>query len=326
MPPEVIDHDPTPTPRVSVIIPTLNRATLLPHAVHSVLGQTYIDLELIIVDDGSTDDTQAVIADLVAADARVKTLRHAESQGQPAAFNSGIKVARGEYLSFLDDDDRWLPHKLTGQVTVLDSAPLKVGAVYCWYDWVDADTGRVTRPKERWTHEGDISRYCVAMRQPGCQTMLLIRASAVREVMFDESIAVGNDLDFNLRLSRRCHYRLYPRVAVHISYNHGHTRMTDDLPDTIAYYQRHITVNREELRALPADLAFIYTRIGHMQLLVGDLRGSVEAFLMALRINFWRELFRYIVKAPKMMIALSLRILRRCGARWGERVREAQRR
>ena len=127
-------------PRVSVVIPTYNRAGLLPRAVASVLAQTWTEFELLIVDDHSTDGTPAAIARF--ADGRIRSFRHPRNSGQSKALNTGIGHARGDYLAFLDDDDEWLPGKLAAQVAVLDAAPSGVGLVYCWHDELDEDGRR----------------------------------------------------------------------------------------------------------------------------------------------------------------------------------------
>jgi glycosyltransferase involved in cell wall biosynthesis len=113
-------------PRISVIIPTYNRADLLGDAIASVLAQTYQELEVIVADDGSTDNTASVVANF-GSQVRFLNLPH---RGQPAApRNSALAVATGDYISFLDSDDLYLPHKLALQVPVLDANPT-VGLVY----------------------------------------------------------------------------------------------------------------------------------------------------------------------------------------------------
>ncbi|MFC6990634.1 glycosyltransferase family 2 protein [Haladaptatus sp. GCM10025707] len=94
-------------PTVSVVIPTYNRSEEVTHAIDSVLAQTYDDFELLVVDDGSTDDTEEVVTSY--DDDRVKFIEHEENQGAPAARNTGIEHAEGEYVAFLDSDDEWLP-------------------------------------------------------------------------------------------------------------------------------------------------------------------------------------------------------------------------
>ena len=101
---------------ISVIIPTYNRAKLLPRAVESVLNQTYQDIELIIVDDGSTDDTMEWVRGIKDDRVRYAQLNH---QGACAARNHGISIARGEYIAFQDSDDIWFMDKLEKQLAFL---------------------------------------------------------------------------------------------------------------------------------------------------------------------------------------------------------------
>ena len=111
----------TRPPRVSVVIPTYNRAGTVGRAIASALAQTDQDREIIVVDDGSTDATAAVVARLGDA---VRYVRQ-ENRGVAAARNRGIREARGAYVAFLDSDDEWLPEKLDRQVTVLEREPLQ---------------------------------------------------------------------------------------------------------------------------------------------------------------------------------------------------------
>jgi glycosyltransferase involved in cell wall biosynthesis len=104
-------------PEVSVIIPTHNRSTLLPLTLHSVLRQREVDLEVIVVDDGSGDDTPEFLRRM--DDPRVRALRHEAAQGVSAARNHGIEEARGRWVAFLDDDDLWAPQKLSLQLEAL---------------------------------------------------------------------------------------------------------------------------------------------------------------------------------------------------------------
>jgi glycosyltransferase involved in cell wall biosynthesis len=104
-------------PAVSVIIPTYQRASLVGNAVRSVLSQSYTDREIIVVDDGSTDDTSGVLS--LFGDA-IRVVRQS-NQGLSAARNAGIQASVGHYLAFLDDDDEWMPDRLKVQVALLDA-------------------------------------------------------------------------------------------------------------------------------------------------------------------------------------------------------------
>src|SRR5438128_1621108 len=104
-------------PKVSVVLPTYNRRPLLREAVDSVVGQSFSDWELILVDDGSTDDTRAYFKELT--DPRVSRVFLPHSANRSAVRNAGIARARGEWIAFLDSDDLWAPEKLTRQVEAL---------------------------------------------------------------------------------------------------------------------------------------------------------------------------------------------------------------
>src|SRR3990170_700697 len=93
-------------PKVSVVLPVHNKTESLPAAVASVLGQTFGDFELLIVDDGSSDDLAPILA-LPSRDARIQVIRHGHNRGPAAARNTGIKHAKGDYIAFLDSDDVW---------------------------------------------------------------------------------------------------------------------------------------------------------------------------------------------------------------------------
>ena len=106
-------------PRVSVIIPTFNCARFLERAMQSVFAQTYVDYEMIVVDDGSTDETK----DLIACRGEKLQYLYQTNRGLPSARNLGVSKSSGEFLAYLDADDMWYPHKLERQVAYLDSHP-----------------------------------------------------------------------------------------------------------------------------------------------------------------------------------------------------------
>lgn len=130
----------TQHPLVSVIIPTYNRAALLVETVESVLAQTYPAIEIIVVDDGSTDGTAQV---LEGYRGRVVTLSQS-NQGETVARNAGFRAAHGQYISFLDDDDLILPTKIEKQVRLLETRP-DVGIVYCRYYHIDEKGTRLSK-------------------------------------------------------------------------------------------------------------------------------------------------------------------------------------
>lgn len=108
-------------PEVSVIIPTYNRAASIGDSVNSVLNQTFQNFEIIIVDDGSTDETEVTVSAF--SDTRIKLISHESNKGAATARNTGIRASRGNFIAFLDSDDRWLPDKLKIQTDYLKISP-----------------------------------------------------------------------------------------------------------------------------------------------------------------------------------------------------------
>src|ERR1051325_11615249 len=123
---------------VSTIIPTYNRDELIGRSVQSVLSQTYQLLEVIVVDDASTDDTRDRIETLQQVDPRIQYVRHERNRGAQAARNTGIQAAKGEFIAFLDSDNEWLPQKLERQMPLFSHKADSPAAVYCAYSKVSA--------------------------------------------------------------------------------------------------------------------------------------------------------------------------------------------
>lgn len=187
--------DPAATPLVSVYLPTCDRATLVPRAIESVLHQDHRDLELLVVDDASTDDTPAVLARIAAADGRVRLFRQPRRCGAPAARNVAIRAAAGRYVTGLDDDDQMLPGRISSLLAAFDERYAFVcsGAYLHSGTWIRparATSAEITLADELY---GD---------QAG--TQVLTFTTRMQEVgLFDESMPAWQDYDLWTRLIER---------------------------------------------------------------------------------------------------------------------------
>jgi len=185
------------TPLVSIVIPAYNRAWCLAEAVDSVLAQDFRDFELIVVDDGSADDTPQLLERYGDA---IRVLRR-ENRGVSAARNAGIAAARGGLIAFLDSDDLWLPGKLSRQVAFFTSHP---EALICQTEEVWVRNGRRVNPGKRHLKRGGM------IFEPSLE-LCLVSPSAVmvrrelfeRAGLFDESLPACEDYDLWLRVSCR---------------------------------------------------------------------------------------------------------------------------
>jgi len=182
-------------PRVSVIIPTYNRSDLISEAIRSVLDQHYTDWELIILDDGSTDDTAQVVAEF--GDKVIYIYQ--DNAGEPAARNAGFAASQGEFVSFLDSDDQMLPNNLENLVSLLDAKP-EVSIAYGRYYWFhnDEQIGHLRGP----IFDGQIFQQLLLEETMMIGTALIRRDCVHAIGGFDENIHFQPHWDFYLRLAR----------------------------------------------------------------------------------------------------------------------------
>jgi GalNAc5-diNAcBac-PP-undecaprenol beta-1,3-glucosyltransferase len=211
----VIVNDGATVPLVSVIIPTRNRALLLKRALKSVLSQTYPYLEIVVVDDASTDETRDVVASF--NNGAIRYIRHDNNMGGSAARNAGIRAASGHYISFLDDDDEWEPEKTEAQLKALRQ-----------YDAVLCTSNEHRRGIERYDAREsiDLDDLRKGHFTAGGTSVLMARASVLKETMFDETLPRCQDWDIFIRIAKK--YRIgYINKAL-VRYNEGeHGRISN---------------------------------------------------------------------------------------------------
>lgn len=244
---------PAPNPTFSVVLPTHDRAALLPRAVQSVLRQTLTDFELLIVDDGSQDATPEVTATF--DDPRIRILRRDVPGGAAAARNHGIRHARGELVAFLDDDDEYLPALLEETHEVFAAAP-KTGFTWCGARVVEdgAEGERVTleaiwQPSFR--SRAEAHRAFLINRKVGTSGGLVVRRRCLEKVgLFDEAYRRGEDTDLLVRLSSDFDFAVVPQILIKIHLHRG-PRLTVQGKEMAEAYERLIAKNMEALEADP---------------------------------------------------------------------------
>ena len=192
------------TPLVSVIIPAYNAIDYLAETIETVFSQTFQDFEIVIVDDGSTDDTAKLINQLSQEKPQIKLVSQA-NQGVSAARNTGIRQAQGKYIAILDADDLWEPTKLEQQVNSLENNPT-VGLCYTWTALADSQgqaTGRVIASQA----EGDVWQQLTEMNIVCCGSTPMIRRCCFDDVgFFDENLRFSEDWDMWWRIAAKYHF------------------------------------------------------------------------------------------------------------------------
>jgi len=196
-------------PAVSVIIPTFNRAWCLEETLRSVLDQTFKNFEVIVVDDGSTDGTAALLRQFP----QVRVHRWEDNRGVSAARNWGVEMmARGEWICFLDSDDRWVENKLQVQVAWMQAHP---ECPACYTDEIWIRNGVRVNPKNKHRkYSGDIFRHCL----PLCiisPSSIMMRISILEAIGgFDTDLAACEDYDLWLRLTSRYPVEFIPEKLI----------------------------------------------------------------------------------------------------------------
>ena len=212
------------TSSISVVVPTYNRGAAIEPTLNSVLAQTTPVLEILVVDDGSTDGTGDWVKDHYAHEPRVRVISQSNG-GVAAARNRGLEAVRGEFVAFLDHDDRWHPDKLRLQLELMQQRP-EVGVVYSLWQQVSEDgeiiPGHEARQVEAdWNlPEGEIFFTLIKRNFLISMSVPLVRTALVREVGgFDPATVPCDDYDLWLRLSRKTQFAYVREVLVFYQYH-----------------------------------------------------------------------------------------------------------
>lgn len=293
---------------VSVIIPTHNRAALVGRAVRSALHQSHRDLEVIVVDDGSTDDTPSVIAGF--ADTRVRYIVHTMNKGGGAARNSGIEAADGEYIAFLDSDDEWLPDKLERQIAAFQQSDAAVAAIYTGFAVIDA-AGRVTAVRIP-RHRGVILSELWCANIVRTVSTVVVRRAALRRVGgFDPTLPACQDWDLWLRLAHVYRFDFLPEVLVRYHAS-SFGRITHNAQAVVDGHVRIAEKYLQELDHIPErDRSRQLFTLGRRLILLGGLdAGRARSLGRALLLQALRTrpgtvwmLFRYPAVIPRVLLA-----------------------
>ncbi len=198
------------SPRVTVVIPVYNRRQYVREAIESILRQTYSDFELLVIDDGSSDGTGEVVRSYV--DERVRLMRHERNLGIPRTRNDGVRLARGEYIAFLDSDDVAYPMRLERQVAFLDSHR-DDAAVGAWVSWMNGDGRPISRVKRRPGSSSEIA--ALRLLRSGIEnTASMARTTILRDYPHNEACDVSSDYELWARIAARHKLSNLPEALV----------------------------------------------------------------------------------------------------------------
>jgi len=254
----------SPPMRASVVIPCYNSLRWLPETLDSVLAQTFADFEVVLVDDGGSDDLTGWAAGR--GDDRVRVVRQ-DNAGVSAARNRGIDAARGELIAFCDSDDLWVPAALERMVACFDRDPA-VGLVYGWYDVVDAE-GRPTGRVEAHTHEGQVWDHFVTNNPVAMSASMVPAAVFARlggfEVNRDKFPVDVEDWELWIRIAGSYPVAVVREVLCHHR-RHDSNSSTD--VDSLEAAYRHLLAKVFDGQS-PARMARRPFALAHIEVILG---------------------------------------------------------
>ncbi|MDP3731821.1 MAG: glycosyltransferase family 2 protein, partial [Candidatus Omnitrophota bacterium] len=301
-------------PKVSVIIATYNRAHFICEAIDSALNQTFKDFEIIVVDDGSSDNTREVLEKYGST---IYCIYHQVNKGRAEARNTGIKNAKCEYIAFLDDDDIWLPHKLEEQVAFLDSHP-EIGLVHTFTETVD-EQGHLLKKETKnrfklykkamklgYTYEG-MSRLCVMF----LSTVMARKKCFDKGGIFDSSIPAFEDWDLYLRIA--LYYRIDTITEPLVKYrlHKGQCSISEFISGRIQTSLKHLSLinsGRELCRRGKVSYNF-YMHLVIMYYIASDFTECRKYALQALKLKPF-ALFRSQLGFYLLMMLLPFNFIR----------------
>ena len=274
-------------PEVSVIIPTYNSARFLAESIQSVLHQTFTDFELLVIDDGSTDDTRQVVAQFE-GDLRASYF-HQENRGGAAARNTGIKHSSGRFVAFLDADDLWFPGKLQSQVAVLrensEVSVVHTALVLLQIDNQDREVSRRIHRRPTFRERTLYEELLYEMVITGSASSVIVRRDALDQVgPFDELIRIS-DYDMWQRLAE--HHNFYYLDESLVCIRKHLANMSNDLEMMVENHLRYFQKLSREIPPqyrdhLPRIAIIRFTKMTMALLRRGKLRVACAAGRLAL--------------------------------------------
>ncbi|MEJ2610102.1 MAG: glycosyltransferase family 2 protein [Candidatus Thiodiazotropha sp.] len=312
--------------KVSIIIPTYNYAQFIKESIDSVLLQTYRDFELLIIDDGSTDDTEEIVTEI--RDSRLKYIK-IPNGGVSVARNKGLELAQGEYIAFLDADDKWHPEKLELQVRIFNEYP-EIGLVFT--DFLRFDESEVYK-NSLFSYVPELDTICkdpvldgrgyvitsdtfnalatTKMFATWTQTCL-IRSNKIGSIRFPIGVRLSEDFNFMLRIYEQviAAYISEPLVLVRRHGNNSYSLAEQMLePELITLYDVLGKLKEPKHKiALKTKIAHAWTSIAYHHYWHGSVMYATYAYIRALLLPSRRlNSFLHIISAPMQPIIRKIR-------------------
>lgn len=266
-------------PTVSVIIPAFNRNHTLPRALASVVRQTFSDLEIIVIDDASTQPVEEIVGSC--RDARMRIVVHRRNRGANAARNTGIRAASGTYVAFLDSDDEWDENKLKVQVKALEEAPAAVGAHYTGLTAFLEDGTEKFRTSTRLS--GNLRSILLRQNEIGPLSSFMVRRSVLDHVGgFDEDLPSSQDWELYIRIAQS--YEFVSTSASLVRYHLGRDSITRNVRAKALGRRMVLEKHGKAMSDAPRAFSGQIVMAGHYYCRAGSCPEGRRMFMWAIRV------------------------------------------
>ncbi|MBU4534511.1 MAG: glycosyltransferase [Euryarchaeota archaeon] len=296
-------------PPVSVILPTYNRANTLNKSILSVLNQTYEDFELIIVDDGSSDNTKEVIEHF--EDNRIRYVKHEKNKGAASAMNTGIRKSKGFLISIQNSDDIWLPEKLESEISGFDSSNTMLGVVYSGLYQIKGNKKMYVPSSSVKKKEGSLNHELLLGNF--VNGLSLIRKACFEKVgLYDEELVGLEDWEMYIRISEYYDFKFIdkPLIIAHLSPDSLSVKPSIFINATQMIITKHFKKFDKNKKAL----AINYGYLGSWSCLDGKLKEGRDYFRNAINLKpfilsfyfaffaslFGKKVFKFFLNLKKL--------------------------
>jgi glycosyltransferase involved in cell wall biosynthesis len=311
--------------KVSVIIPTYNYGRFIAEAIRSVQNQSYTDLEIIVIDDGSEDNTRDVLASI--EDSRLRVFRKV-NEGVSVARNKGIEMSRGELMAYLDADDIWRPDKLELQVAMFKAEP-SLGLVFSdlarfnsqgpmsttHFDYIPTLKQIPVRPagvEGGYLIEGDTFEQLARVPiLPSWVPTVVLRKSLVADIRFPPGVRLNEDLHYMLQVFRRVKAGYIDKPLVDVrrhggnSFEHADEMLEPQIGVLMAIRQMDLTPRQFE--ALQWRLGSVHRALGYRSFWKGEPQEAVKSFIKALALPGKKlNALKYLAAIPLSVLIRAL--------------------
>lgn len=270
-------------PLISIITITYNRCDLIHRCIESIQRQTYHNYEHIIIDGNSPDDTEKVVLSYNDPHIVYKKL---DTRGPEVQMRAGSKIAKGKYITFLDDDDEYLPEKIEKQVKLFETLPDDFGLIFCWMTYFDAVTGKKVLEHKN-ALRGDVADISVEMPRVCGTPTLMVRKDVFEQVggTYNDSIGfIGADWELAARICQITKVDFIPESLVRVYVNHSHARLSTDFYSDkahkgIIYHNHFLTYFKDTFDRIPKYAKYHYYQLANCYIALQDKKMASKFLL-----------------------------------------------